>query len=101
MIIKHSSMRKIFHVNDLVFVIPLPLLTMLLAILLEETTLKGGEGGGQCYISQMHVKQIFWVKKAGFSSVSQHFCNWLSLVMQRKPGDLSKLDYILFIKLPK
>ena len=48
MIIKHSSMRKIFHVNDLVFVIPLPLLTMLLAILLEETTLKGGEGGCQC-----------------------------------------------------
>ena len=41
-------MRKIFHVNDLVFVIPLPLLTMLLAILLKETTLKGGEGGGEC-----------------------------------------------------
>ena len=31
--------------------------------------------------------------------VSQHFCNWLSLVMQSKPGDLSQLDYILFIKL--
>ena len=48
MIIQHSSMCKIILVNDLVFVIPLPLLTMLLAILLEETTLKGGEGGGEC-----------------------------------------------------
>ena len=48
MVIKHSSKWEIFHVNDLVFVIPLPLLTMLLAILLEGTTLKGGEGEGEC-----------------------------------------------------
>ena len=63
MIIKHSSMWKIILVNDFVFLIPPSLLTMLLAMLLEETTLKGGEGGGECYISQIHVNQIFWVKR--------------------------------------
>ena len=81
MIIKHSSMCKIILVNDFVFVTSLPLLTMLLTILLKETTLKGGEGGGQCYISQMHVKKIFWVKKAGFSSECLNIfatgCSWL------------------------
>ena len=81
MIIKHSSMCKIILVNDFVFVTPLPLLTVLIAILLKETTLKGGEGGGQCYISQMHVKQIFWVKNAGFSleclNIFATSCSWL------------------------
>ena len=81
MIIKHSSMRKIFHVNDLVFVIPLPLLTMLLAILLEETTLKGGEEGVSV---KSHKYMTSRVKKAGFSrsskclNISATGCSWLS-----------------------